>query len=471
MQGALWTLGGYGTGQVLRLASNLILAHLLFPGAFGLMALVNVFMQGLEMMSDIGIGPGIIRSKRSEDPAFLHTAWTVQVMRGAVLWLCTWALASPVSAFFAAKDPAATMLVSILPISGLMALIGGFASTAVFTLNRRMALGRVTVLNLVPQLVTVVVSILWAMHDKSVWAIVAGGLAQSVARVILSHLLNPGPRDGFGWEPEARRELSSFGRWVMGSTLVTFLAMSVDRILLGRLLSLSELGLYAIGMTFARVATQVATRLGNAVIFPMLARYQDQPERLIAFCLRSRHTVLWVSAAICSSFALIAPVFFGTLYDPRYAEAGALSQWMALYVWAWVLTATMDRIPLALGRPNLLFWSNLVNLGGMAMAVAGYWLFRLPGFITGMALANVAAHTFLLMRSPLGRRELGGQALRFTVPLLLYTVPVAVALRAVPADWPTACRVALPVVAALVPWLVAAPAIWKLVTRDREPAK
>jgi len=468
LRGALWTLGGYGSGQVLRLLSNLILAHLLFPGAFGLMALVNVFMQGLEMVSDIGIGPGIIRSKRSEDAAFLRTAWTVQVLRGVVLWLLTWVLARPVAAFFASRDPSAAVLVQILPISGLMALVGGFASTSVFTLNRRMALGRVTALNLVPQLVTVAVSILWAMRDPSVWAIVAGGLAQSVARVALSHALNPGPRDGFAWEAAARRELSSFGRWVMGSTLVTFLAMSIDRILLGRLLSLSELGLYAIGMTFARVATQVATRLGNAVIFPMLARYQDQPERMIAFCLRARHTVLWVSAAICSSFALVAPVFFSTLYDPRYAAAGFLSQWLALYVWAWVLTATMDRIPLALGRPHLLFASNVVNLAAMAFAAIGYRFFQLPGFITGMALANVSSHVFLLIRSPLGRRELGAQAVRFTIPLLLYTIPAAIALRHLPDAWSSVARVAVHLAAASLPWLVAAPAVWRLSTRDRE---
>jgi hypothetical protein len=109
-RGSLWTLGGYGVSQVIRLASSLILARLLFPEAFGLMALVNVFMQGLEMLSDLGIGPGIIQNKRGAEPKFLRTAWTLQIIRGFVLWGITLLLARPVAAFFAARDPLASQL-------------------------------------------------------------------------------------------------------------------------------------------------------------------------------------------------------------------------------------------------------------------------------------------------------------------------------------------------------------------------
>ncbi len=86
LRGSIWTLGGYGASQVLRLAGNLVLARLLFPEAFGLSALVGVFMVGLAMFSDVGIGPSVIRSHRGDDADFLNTAWTIQVIRGLVLW-------------------------------------------------------------------------------------------------------------------------------------------------------------------------------------------------------------------------------------------------------------------------------------------------------------------------------------------------------------------------------------------------
>ena len=81
-QGAYWTIANYGLSQALRFGSNLILTRLLFPDLFGLMSLVNVIIMGLGLFSDIGVGTSIIRSKRGNDPDFLNSAWTMQVIRG-----------------------------------------------------------------------------------------------------------------------------------------------------------------------------------------------------------------------------------------------------------------------------------------------------------------------------------------------------------------------------------------------------
>ena len=97
LRSALFTLGGFGSAQLIRLASNLILTRLLFPEAFGMMALTMVFLQGLQMFSDVGVAPAIQQSKRGDDADFLDTAWTIQVVRGLCLWLAACALAWPVS--------------------------------------------------------------------------------------------------------------------------------------------------------------------------------------------------------------------------------------------------------------------------------------------------------------------------------------------------------------------------------------
>ena len=86
VKGSVWTLGGYAISQVVRLGNNFLLARLLFPKAFGLMALVYTFLIALQMFSDIGINLSIIQNKRGDDPKFLNTAWTLQVFRGLILW-------------------------------------------------------------------------------------------------------------------------------------------------------------------------------------------------------------------------------------------------------------------------------------------------------------------------------------------------------------------------------------------------
>lgn len=428
LRGSLWTLTGYGGSQLLRLGSNLVLARLLFPEAFGLMALVNVFIQGLQMFSDIGIGPAMIQSGRGEEPAFRRTAWSMQIIRGTVLWLASCALAPPIASFFAASDPQAGQLAVLLPVAGLTALLGGFTSTGIFLLNRQMRIGRLTALELIPQVGSILLMVGWAWLAPGVWALVAGGLAYSVIRLALSHRWNPGPADRLAWERGAAVELFRFGKWVLLSTLVAFLASHLDRLLLGRLLSMSELGLYSIAMTFARVAIHTSNRLSSLVIFPLLATLRDEPRRLVEACLQARRPVLWLSAALCAAFALLAPLFFATLYDQRYAEAGTIARWLALYTWSHVLVSSMDRIPLALGAPRVLFIAGLLTTIGMAMAPLGYHAAALPGFIVGMTLANLAAHLYLLVSLDHYRGAMTRQSLLFSLGLLAYTLPLIHAL-------------------------------------------
>ena len=100
MRSTLFSLAGFGGENVLRLAGNLVLTRLLFPEAFGMMALVTVLMNGLGMFSDIGLRSSIIQNERGADPVFLNTAWTIQIARGALLFVITWFLATPVSDFY-----------------------------------------------------------------------------------------------------------------------------------------------------------------------------------------------------------------------------------------------------------------------------------------------------------------------------------------------------------------------------------
>lgn len=429
VRGSLWTLFSYGSIQILRLGINLIMARLLFPDAFGLMALVNIFMQGLQMVSDIGLGPSIIQNKRGEDPAFLRTAWTIQIVRGFGLWLLACVLAYPITLFYSANDPSAASLSALLPVAALVAVIGGFNSLGLFLLNRAMSMGRLAALELVPVLISTVVMVGWALISPSVWALVAGNLALSVSRLVLSHLWNPGPADRPGWDRGCFDEIFHFGKWVFLSSLVTFFANNLDRLMLGKMLNMAELGIYNIAMNLVGVTTTLAAALSSAVIFPLLARLQDDPGRMVDACLRARGLVLWMVGAICVGFALVAPLFFTSLYDARYHAAGPLSQWLALFVWSQALSSGMDRIPLSLGRPRVLFNANVLTTAGMSLALPGYLGFGLPGFILGLTVANLASHGYLIATLPHGRGAMVRQSAAFTLGLLAYALPLVLLLQ------------------------------------------
>jgi len=422
LSGSVWTIVGYGASQFIRLASNLVLAYLLFPAAFGIMSLVAVVMQGLQMFSDVGIGPSIIQNKRGEEPSFLATAFTIQILRGFVLWGVSCLLAWPASAFFGKTDPLGRELLYILPVVGVSAAIGGFTSTCVFTLNRRMQFAKITLLELIPQIIALAVQIVWAMLYPTVWALVGGWILATTIKTGLSHWFNRPQRDRIGWDPASARELLHFGGWIFLSTSMAFLAGSLDRLALGRLLTLTELGLYSISLNFARVGVEVANRLANTVLFPILSRHQDDPTVLVRKSLKARGLVLLAGGALVSAFAIFAPVFFEQLYDKRYADAGEISQWITVYIWSLIVLSSMERVPLALGHAKALFVSNLVVTCGYGLAVPGYRLFGLQGFILGLAAAVLLSHVVLLWWIPHGRAAMLGQTAVYSAAFGLYTV-------------------------------------------------
>ncbi len=385
IRGSIWTVLGYAGGQVLRLAGNLVLTRLLFPEAFGLMALVQVFMQGLAMFSDIGIGPSIIQNPRGEEPRFLNTAWTIQVGRGAILSLCALLLGWPVAQFYGEPQ-----LAALLPVAGLSALIAGFNSTRLFTCNRRLALGRLTMVELLAQAVGLTLTVLWAWHSRTVWSLVFGGLIGAVVKTILTHAMLPGERNGFCWDSTSRKELFGFGKWIFVSTLTTFLAAQSDRLVFGKLISLEMLGVYSIAFMLATMPTQVMLRIGSTVVFPLYSNIVRRDGALREVYLRVRSRLMAAGAWLVAVLIASGPSLVRFLYDDRYYSAGWMLQLLAVASWFQILECTNGSALLAMGRPRWVAAGNVMKLIGIAgLMILGYFLAGFPGAVGGLVAAEL----------------------------------------------------------------------------------
>src|SRR5262245_46779751 len=340
-----WIAAGYVGSQLLRLLSNLILTRLLFAQAFGLMALVTVFVQGLHLFSDTGVQPSIVRSRRGEDPAFLDTAWTVQVVRGVILWGVACAAAIPFSRFYG--EPA---LASMVPVVGMQAVLGGFNSTRIYMLDRTLDQRRRALIEILTQLSTIVVMIAWASVDRSVWALVAGTVAGAAANLALSHLALPGHRNRFCWDDDAARTLLRFGRWIALSTGLTFLANQSDRLIFGRLVSLDQLGVYSIGLMLVMIPATLGTRLTSQIVFPLLNQLRAASKPLDWGFGKARRPILVAAGWTFSGLAAGGPTAIRLLYDPRYEAAGWVVQILACSGFLLVVQSTYVGALLAKGR-------------------------------------------------------------------------------------------------------------------------
>lgn len=389
MRSSSWLLIGYGGGQAVRLAANLMLTRLLFPEAFGMMALVGVVTIGLTLFSDVGISPSIAQSRRGDDPDFLNTAWTIQVIRGLCLWLAACALAWPVAAFYGEPD-----LALYLPIAGLALVLAGFNPTRIETAHRHLAIGRLTVLELSSQVIGVAVMILLAWLMQSVMALVIGGVLQAAAKLALTHLGLPGLRNRFRWERTSAAELIRFGKWIFLSTAFSFISSQGDRAILGKFLSLNILGVYNIGYFLASFPLLLAQAVTGRVLIPI---YRDAPPHASpenAVRLRKiRYAIALPILGLLAAMACLGPLLVDVLYDDRYTQAGAMVVLLAVGMMPQVIGLSYDQAALAAGDSRRVFvYSCLRAVFQVGFLLIGLTWLGLIGALLGLGLASLCTH-------------------------------------------------------------------------------
>ena len=394
LRGSVLSMATFGGGMFLRLASNLILTRILFPEAFGLMAIVQVFMVGLQMFSDIGLNSGIVQSKRGDDPDFLDTAWTMQVARGVLLGLLTLALAAPAAAFYE-QD----MLAQLLPVMGLTAVAQAFISVRVVTAGRHLLLARVTALELSSQFVGIVAMIILALIFQSVWSLVVGGLLGMIYKAVLSHVYFPGPRNHFRIERAAFWELFDFGKYIFLSSICGFLINNGDRAILGKFVSLTELAVYNIAYFFATMPLMLSMRLVNQVMMPL---YRERPtevsHRNRGDIARARGLVTGAMVAMALVLAAIGDGLIRLLYTPEYHMAGPILVFLTLAVLPTVIITSYSTLLMARGNSRgffiILLVTALMQTGFLYFGVRTYGV---VGAILAQPLAAIPVYPLILV--------------------------------------------------------------------------
>lgn len=422
MRSSVLTVGGFGASQIIRLASNLILTRLLFPEAFGMMALVMVFIQGLYQFSDVGVGPAIMQSKRGDDPRFLNTAWTIQAGRGVLLWLAASVLAYPMALLYGEPQ-----LMQLLPVAALTLVIQGFNPTRLMLANRHLQLGRVTAIDIVTQLSGILSAVVLAYLTQSVWALVFSSIISSLVQLALFWIYLEGHRDRFEWERPAAHELINFGKWIFLSTVAGFLFNQSDKMLLGKYLPLDQFGVYNIGFFLASFPLLLGVSVTHKLLIPL---YRERPPRESAAnftALRKMRFV--VSGGLLFGVAVLA--FAGVplvafLYDPRYHAAGIIVTIIACMQVPHIIVLTYDQAALAAGDSKRFFvlaaTRAVVMLAVMLIALE---TFGLIGALFSIGIAMVLIYPVVIW---LARRMGAWDPVHDLVFALLGAVVIALAI-------------------------------------------
>jgi O-antigen/teichoic acid export membrane protein len=361
LRGVAWvTLGTLGR-HALKLASSLILTRLLLPDAFGLMATLGVLMAGVEMCSDFGLRQALIQHTQGEQRRVLDTAWTLMLLRSAAISLVLALLAHPFATLMQAPLLAGlTLAYACTPV------LRALASPAALRWGRELDQKRLTQVELTAETIRVAASIAGALALQSVWGLVLGGITGELARTLATYALG-GERPAWRLERAAAGALLRFGRFVMLSSIIGFLALRLDALLVARFLGMEAAGFYAIAGVMALVLDQVGSSIANQVLFPALSRRQDRPEVVRERTGQALDAVLLLLLG-CVLLAFSSELIIAILYKAIYAPAAQPLPWLLLAAGLSTLANTLNCPLMASGKPQYGTLACAVRLAVFAAA-------------------------------------------------------------------------------------------------------
>jgi O-antigen/teichoic acid export membrane protein len=371
---AIWTLLGYGASQIMRFGSNLILTRILEPQFFGLMAIINIILMGIVLFSDIGIAQSIINNPKGESRDFLDTAWTTQV---------------PMANLY--QD---SQLLMLIPVAGFASVLEGFQTTRMFVAQRRLEQRRYNLFELVSMVVSLGVMIGLAYWWRSVWALVLGGVLQTVVTMVLGYRFFPGPRHRFCWDADAAKELMNLGRWIFFASATMFIAEQLDRLILAKLVDWRTIGVYAIAYNLANIPKELIKALSYRVIYPAVAEQAALPrDELRGKILAQRQKLLLGSAVILAGLVTLGDLVITVLYSDKYAQAVWMMPILCSGVWFAVLFNSMSHALVAIGKPLYAAQAYLVRLLVVAIGLPlGFHWFGLVGAVSAIALFDLPTY-------------------------------------------------------------------------------
>ena len=381
VRGGIWVFALQIASQALILLRTIVLARVLTPGDFGLMGIALLAISALETFSETGFRTALIQKKEDAED-YLDIAWTVSALRGLVLFAILYLAAPYIALFF--DTPAATPIMRVI---GVSMLLRGLTNIGVVYFQKELEFNKQFVYQLSGTIADLVVGITAALVLRSVWALVFGLLAGNVVRFIMSYLIHP-YRPWLNFNLRQSKELFDFGVWMLGSSIVVFLARQGDRVFLGKILGVTALGFYQMATRFADLpGSQIGVL--SRVAFPAYSKLQDNTPKLGIAYLKVVRFVAFLTMPLAGGIFALGPQFTQIFLGEKWMPMVPALRILAIAMIIKPVVATGSALYNAVGRPRLTFMTILAT--SIVLTTAIYPLTVLWG-LSGAAWAVLISY-------------------------------------------------------------------------------
>lgn len=362
IKGGFWVFSIRLADQILFLIRITVLARLLSPHDFGLMGIAMLTMAVIETFSQTGFQAALIQKKeRTQD--YLDSAWTILIIRGFLLFIIISVAAPHVATFF--NSPESKLIIQVF---GLAILFRAFTNIGVIYFQKELEFSRQFLYELSGILTHFVVMIVLAVILRNAWALVLGFLAKNFIQFIVSYIIHP-YRPRFHIEMKKVRELFSFGKWVLGSSVLVFLVTQGDDIFVGKILGATMLGFYQLAYKISNTPTTEISHVIAQVTFPTYSKLQDDPLRIKEAYLRVLQLTSFLAFPLAGLIFVLTPEFVLVFLGEKWTPMVPAMQALALAALVRALVGTTGPLFHGTGKPKVETFWEMVRLGLLVILI------------------------------------------------------------------------------------------------------
>jgi O-antigen/teichoic acid export membrane protein len=415
-RGGAWVAVGNIGEQGLRLVRNMILARLLAPKAFGLMAMVLSFGSVLQVLTAVGVREAIIQNPKSAERTFINGAWWLAAIRSVLLYLAGFVAAPWLAEFYHRPQLCVLARVAFLNV-----VFQGLLSPGVYVLLKQMRYARWVLVQQGGGLIGVTVTLILAMHIKGVWALAIGYVTEGLAECVLSYCVSPF-RPSFQFHREQLNSLLSYSRGIFGLPALMLIYAEGATFMVGKMCPTEQLGMYAMALGLARVPRFVAGMAGELMI-PAFSEIQDERARVNRALLKITAFMVVFSAPVLPFVMLFGREILGVLYGSVYSKVATPFALLVANEMLFAFNSPFAAVCLASGKPAMLRrFSFFRAVLLVALIYPAIRVFGLSGAAATVLLAMGIATGLMLD----GIRRLTNLDLKRLLLLVLVGVPLAV---------------------------------------------
>jgi O-antigen/teichoic acid export membrane protein len=395
-RGAAWMVGLRLADRVVGFISTIVLARLLIPADFGLVALAVAMVAAVGVFGEFGFELALIQNQKA-DRRHYDTAWTLGLVRGAVTAIVIALMADLLAGFFG--DP---RLRNVILALALIPLLEGFYNIGTVAFRKELTLNKEFVFRIVPRVAGVVVTIAFALAWRDYWALICGTLAGTALRLFMSYMMSGyRPRVSLaGW-----RDIIGFSKWTLVTSIAAFASQKADTVIIAKFLDAHSLGIFSIATQIADMASAELIAPIKQALFPGYAKIAHDVALLRKAFLDVYALLVLIALPAAIGIGLTADLFVPILLGSNWADAVPLIEILVISGGLRALSSHVRPVYLAMNRPHLGAYAQIGRaFVFLPMLIFGLLYFGIEGAAVAHAIGRFAVFvgSLYLMRKLLG---------------------------------------------------------------------